>query len=228
MRASRYGIHVGDSEEITVRHILTHTADGNPGEVYRYNGSNFSKLDLLLAQITGRSFEANLEKQIIEPLKLKNTGRATGELKNRLAKAYQLSSDKVLMPGRYPTYFGSAAGIVASVSDFALFLAAIDTHQLLSPETQELAFTPMESPSGEKFPYALGWFVEMIKGRKIIWHYGSWTCISSLVVVVPEENVSLILFANTNGLSGGFDLGSGRLQNSPAASAFIDIFVPEK
>lgn len=227
-RATEFGIYNNNSELVTVRHILSHTSEGNPGEAYKYNGSRFDKLDKVIAQITGRSFEANLKERIIDPLKLKNTGRAFGELKSRLAKPYLIKDDNTLTPGEYPFHFGSAAGIVGSVSDYAAFVAAIETNQLLTPQTQELAFTPMKSPSGQDFPYGLGYFIETINERKVIWHYGSWVCISTLVVMVPEEDISLILFANTNGLSGNFDLGKGRLQNSPAASAFLEIFVPEK
>ena len=98
--------------------------------------------------------------------------------------------------------------------------------RFLLPQTQAIAFTPTKSTKGRVLPYGLGWFVETIEGTTVIWHYGYWDAISTLVLMVPKKNLTFIAFANSDALSRGFDLGRGRIVRSPAALIFLENFVP--
>ena len=42
-----------ETERITVRHHLTHTAEGKPGSVYRYNGFLFARLSAVIRLAEG-------------------------------------------------------------------------------------------------------------------------------------------------------------------------------
>src|SRR5215510_5186891 len=53
---SKYGIVLESDGVIRVRHLLSHTSEGNPGEQYRYNGNRFAELDKVVQKATGRSF----------------------------------------------------------------------------------------------------------------------------------------------------------------------------
>ncbi len=59
----------------------------------------------------------------------------------------------------------------------------------------------------------------------MIWHYGLWTANSSLIIKVPERDLTFVVLANTDELSGPYQLGEGRLDTSPWARAFLDAFV---
>lgn len=225
--AETFGIDLESRGTITVRHLFSHTSKGVPGERYRYDGSRFGKLDRVIERITGRSFMDNLNTIIIRPLGLKNTGRMSDALQLRLASPYVLNDEGDLVPGAYPTYFGSSAGLVASVADYAKYIVALKEHRFLRPETQAIAFTPTKSNAGDDLPYGLGWFVETVEGTKVIWHYGYWDSVSALVVMVPERDLTFLAFANSDALSRGFRLGRGRIVNSPAASTFLESFVFE-
>jgi CubicO group peptidase (beta-lactamase class C family) len=222
--AATFGIDLKSRGTITVRHLFSHTSGGKPGGRYRYDGSRFGQLDRVLKQITGRSFKANLDEIVIRPLGLKNTGDMNDALETKLASPYQLSKSGALVPGKYPTSFGSSAGLVASVSDYAMYIVGLKENRFLRPQTQALAFTPTKSNSGRDLPYGLGWFVETIEGTKVIWHYGYWDSISSLVLMVPEKDLTFLAFANSDALSRGFDLGRGRIIKSPAGLVFLENF----
>ena len=84
------------------------------------------------------------------------------------------------------------------------------------------------SPTGETFPYGLGWFTTDYKGVRVIWHYGYWTASSSLVIKVPSQGLSFVLLANTDGLSAPYPLGSGKLDASPWARQFLETFAIAK
>ena len=225
--AATFGIDLKSRGTITVRHLFSHTSGGKPGERYRYDGSRFGQLDRVLKQITGRSFKANLDEIVIRPLGLKNTGRMGDALETKLASPYKLNDAGDLVRGAYPTFFGSSAGLVASVSDYAKYIAALKENRFLRPQTQAIAFAPTKSTKGHVLPYGLGWFVETIEGTKVIWHYGCWDSISTLVLMVPEKDLTFLAFANSDALSRGFDLGRGRIVRSPAGLIFLENFIPE-
>ena len=102
---------------------------------------------------------------------------------------------------------------------------AVDRDALLQPATKTLAWTPTVSPSGETFPYGLGWFSTDYKGVRIIWHYGLWVANSSLIIKVPDRGLTFVVLANSDALSSPYPLGQGKLETSPWARIFLDTFV---
>lgn len=372
---SKYGIALESSGVIRVKHLLSHTSEGNPGENYNYNGNRFGELDKVIQQATGKSFAELLITNILDPLGMNETapnipptfstkspnaadaaeaeikaavmnlfggynagnvdqirqyvapqlnnfdgdggfltsfadfeelrgafkagfkvdaqvydletavygdaalstfilrgtvtppnGRTradgpwrmsfvwnkqnggwklthqhqsalTGNLilenhRNRfeivsktLAQPYALDGSFNPVKIKYPTYFGTSAGLIASVLDMAKYDIAIDQNKFLTKETQQLAFTPFVSTRGENLPYGLGWFTQNYKGTKMLWHYGYWTGNSSFILKIPEKNLTLIAMANTDNLSRPTDLGSGDALSSAVSMAFLKTFI---
>jgi CubicO group peptidase (beta-lactamase class C family) len=78
------------------------------------------------------------------------------------------------------------------------------------------------STEGDTLPYGLGWFVHRYAGRKIVWHYGLWECASTLIVKVPEDDLTFVLLASTDALSRPFGIGGDSdILVSPAAELFL-------
>ena len=53
-------------------------------------------------------------------------------LETKLASPYKLNDAGDLVRGAYPTFFGSSAGLVASVSDYAKYIVALKEKSLPS------------------------------------------------------------------------------------------------
>ncbi|HEX6183255.1 MAG TPA: serine hydrolase [Pyrinomonadaceae bacterium] len=70
---SKYGILLESDGVIRVRHLLSHTSEGNPGEQYRYNGNRFAELDKVVQRAGGKSFGELLIANILEPLGMNET-----------------------------------------------------------------------------------------------------------------------------------------------------------
>jgi CubicO group peptidase (beta-lactamase class C family) len=377
---SKYGVNLESDGVIRVKHLLSHTSEGNPGEHYSYNGNRFSELDKVIERAAGKSFGEILINDILDPLgmsesapnvapaahtkspgagdpraeaevreavadliagynsgnveqierrlaaqrngfqgeggalrdivdldelrgafksgvRLKfemrdlevavygDTALATGffggtvsrpnapdrpegpwrasfvwnrqdgvwklvhshlsppnaplvterwrqrfdAVQKTLAQAYGLDEKFNPVRIKYPTHFSTAAGLTASVLDMAKYDIAVDQHRFLTKETQQLAFTPFTSTKGEALPYGLGWFTQDYKGTRLIWHYGYWTGNSSLILKVPERNLTFIAMANTDNLSRPTDLGAGDVLSSPVGLAFLETFIfPDK
>ena len=235
---SMYGINLSSpaGTVIRVRHLLSHTSEGIPGNSYAYNGDRFGMVDAVIAQAAGKPLAAALQERIIAPLGLHRTApnpqsssfAASGldkpAFEANMARGYTYTLGGY-NPTQYPTYFGGAAGLTSSALDVASFSMAIDRDALLRPATKALSYTPVVSPGGQVFPYGLGWFSTDYKGVRIIWHYGLWIANSSLIIKVPDRGLTFVVLANTDGLSSPYPLGSGRLDTSPWARVFLDTFV---
>jgi len=71
---SKYGITLESDGVIRVRHLFSHTSEGNPGERYSYNGNRFAELDKVIERATGKSFAQLLIANILDPLGMNETG----------------------------------------------------------------------------------------------------------------------------------------------------------
>jgi CubicO group peptidase (beta-lactamase class C family) len=235
---SMYGINLSSPQGTVVRlrHLLSHTSEGVPGTRYAYNGDRFALIEAAIAQAAGKPFADALQERIIVPLDLRRTapnpqsssfaasGLNKGTFEANMARGYTYTLGGY-NPTPYPTSFGAAAGLTASALDIAAFSMALDRNALLQPATKALAYAPAVSPSGVVFPYGLGWFSTDYKGVRIIWHYGYWTANSSLIVKVPDRDLTFVVLANSDALSAAYQLGAGRLDTSPWARVFLDTFV---
>ena len=223
-----------ETRRITVKHHLTHTAQGVPGDAYRYNGFLFGFLSLVAEEVSGKTFAELLVENIIKPL---NMTRTVPSFNNNIrqqvladrSKYYKMGFGRDFVPSEYPVKLSSSAGMISTVLDLAKFDVAMDRNLIVSEATKELMFTPNMSNNGKSLPYGLGWFVQNHKGKKLVWHYG-WApkAYSSLILKVPEEEVTLILLANSDGASAPFRLGSGNVLRSPFAVAFLNLFTDLK
>ena len=252
---TKYGINLGarwgGDSRIKVRHLLTHTAMGHslngfkPGYSFIYNGDMYGQLKQVIEQASGQTFGQLLTQHVLLPLQLKHTapniadstdfalmGYDRGAFEALVAKAYDWQKDK-LVPVSYPTYFGPSAGLMSCVADLAIYSNAIDERQFLKPETWEAMFTPTVSPKGKTLPYGLGWFVTQYRGMKLLWHTGLWTGNSSLLVKIPERDLTFIILANSPDLNRPFYARydvfrtNPKLQKNLRASAFGKAFLDQ-
>ena len=70
---SKYGIVLESDGVIRVRHLFSHTSEGNPGEHYSYNGNRFAELDKVVQRASGKSFGELLIANILDPLGMNET-----------------------------------------------------------------------------------------------------------------------------------------------------------
>jgi CubicO group peptidase (beta-lactamase class C family) len=235
-------------DKVKVRHVLTHTAAGEiPGEKYEYNGNAFDLLTDVVIKGSGKRYRVLLADNIIDPLGMTNTSpgndiadglpnmekllgearaRHYADVLARMAKPYKLGRDGKFVPSVEDNRgIGTANGVVTTVLDYAKFDAAVDTHKLVSAATQEQMWTNQRTNDGKPIPYGLGWFVQNIGGTRVIWHNGYLPDrYSTLYVKVPEKRLTLIVFANSDALSAGFELAKGDVTRSPIARAFLSDF----
>ena len=221
---------------IRIRHLLSHTSSGVPGTRFSYDGDRFSLLDSVIARATGNTFATELVRRILQPLALTSiaptpdaaafsaTGLDRSTYRANLARGYTYVNGSHTLTA-YPNSFSTAAGLTGSVLDLARFSMALDRGDVISEAARDIALAPAITPAGDTLPYGLGWFSTTYRGERVVWHYGLWTAISSLIIKVPSRGLTFVVLANTDALSAPYPLAAGRLDSSPWARAFLDAFV---
>lgn len=234
--ASSYGIQLPGGAGVKIAHLLSHTSGGVPGTAFSYDGDRFGLLDSVITRATGQSFAVALQERILSRLSVRHTapnplsshfaasGLSLETYASNLARGYAWNGSSNTLTA-YPSYFGAAAGLVSSARDVAEFSMAMDRNEFLSAATTALAYTPTVALGGSTLPYALGWFATDYRGVRVVWHYGLWTSISSLIVNIPSRSVTFVLLANSDALSAAYPLGAGKLESSPWARLFLDTFI---
>jgi CubicO group peptidase (beta-lactamase class C family) len=220
---SRYGVTLPEGDKVLVRHLMSHTSEGTPGQHYQYNGARYGQLSQVVQAATGRSLQEWVYERILQPLGMENTAPSPPaacaglpfaptceRVYAALTRLYCLDVDFNLAPGLSQDYFNAGAGLMSTVVDLSKFDAALDANTLVTAATKELMWTPTVSNSGQKLPYGLGWFTQSYRGTRLIWHSGfSPPSTSALFLKLPEKGLTLIVLANTDLLSRPYQAGHG-------------------
>jgi len=221
-------------DSVRIKHLLSHTSGGTPGERFQYSGQRYDYLTAVIEKKTGKRFVEVVVETFFDPLGMSSSvpyhnvvddadkwvaslgkERLDRYRKNlaSLAQPYAYYGDGEIIHETYPPKdaMGASAGLLSTVRDLARYDIAIDRRVLLKKETQEKAWTPFVSNGGQRLPYGLGWFVTDYHRLKLVWHSGQWgTGFSAMYLKVPEKHVSVVMLANSEALAehGGDDLAS--------------------
>ena len=233
-----YGVTLPGPGVVRVRHLLSHTSDGTPGERFRYNGNRFALLSDVIRRATGETFAMRVMERIVKPLGLEGTapnplapaafaasGLDSAAYRAGMATGYGIDRRRRPVPVEYPRSFSASAGLVSTARDVARYSTALDAGRFITPATRTLAYTPARGAGGAVLPYGLGWFVSTVGGHTLVWHYGYWTGNSSLIIKEPARGLTFVVLTNSDQLSAPFNLGAGDLMSSTVARAFVDAFV---
>ena len=117
----------------------------------------------------------------------------------------------------------ATAGLAASATDVARFSIALDDGRLLTETTRQRAWTAPGGANGAPLPYAFGWFVQQHDAGRLVWHYGHGLESSSLILKIPDDRITFVILANSDGLSRWRSLGDdANVTASPAAMLFLN------
>ena len=228
---------------IEIRHILHHQVSGVPGSGFFYNPVMYSRLSRYLEHKIGQGVDAvegrhnilaqTIDRTILDPAKMIRTMSSQWDRSKPLV-FFDMAQGFVIgkhgewiarpRPGRH---IPGGAGVVSTVLDLAKYDIAIDRGTIASPTIKQKLFAPSILNDGSISPYAFGWYVQDYRGEQLIWHSG-WdedAGFSALYLKVPNQNLTLILLANGEGLWWGNPLDRASVEDSPFTQLFFHYFV---
>lgn len=243
--ASQYGVSLPEAGA-TVRHMLSHSSATPAGEAFRYDPERYAQLSRVVESCVPQPFRKTIAVRILERLAMKDSvpGR---DVRDEAISAQMLFApsvqqryldvlDRMAIPykvdkkGRATRAdiavenMSASTGVVSTVRDLAHLDAALDAALLLREDTLTTAWTNGVGRD-RLLPTGLGWFVQKYNGEPVVWSFGSIAGgYSSLILKLPSKRLTLILLANSDGLSSSFDLPAGDITKSLFAVLFLRLF----
>jgi CubicO group peptidase (beta-lactamase class C family) len=230
----------------TVRHVLSHASDGARGGEFRYDAGRFAMLTSVAQDCHDEPFREHLSSSVLERLgmaasvpgqDLGNPGNPARELfdrpqldrfssvLDRMAHPYRVDRSGRATRSDYTAGgLNAAEGLVSTARDLARFDAALDDGVLLSNGTLNVAWNSSNF-TGTPVPAGLGWFVQDHQGERLIWNFSLITdAYSGIILKMPARRLTLIMLANSDGLSTGANLERGDITQSPFVKVFLRLF----
>jgi len=228
----------------TLRMLLTHTSLGPGGLVFSYNLSRLAPMAAALSVCTEASYRASIA-GLLDRLGMADSvpgldatsgagaadGISSAEIQRysgvlgRLAVPYTVSGGRATASTYAAPTITASSGLVTTVRDLVKFDVALRSGQVMRADTLVAAWTPPAGANGASLPHGEGWFVQGYNGEPIVWQFGQGNGSSSMVITAPHRALTLIMLANSPGLSQGFNLAAGDLNTSPFARLFLGLFV---
>jgi CubicO group peptidase (beta-lactamase class C family) len=171
----------------------------------------------VIAKITGKSWPQNIKETIFQPLGMNKTkakfSLISANNKNVARAHVPLDGKLNVVGGDFLEQFSSAGSVASSVNDMSLWLKAqlskgayAKDKQLFSERQshnmwQMRTILPVSDSATKNNKthfsgYALGWFVNDYHGVKLVHHSGGILGMVSKVVLVPEENLAMVILTN--------------------------------
>jgi CubicO group peptidase (beta-lactamase class C family) len=167
-----------------------------PGEKFAYNNSGYFLLGVVIEKATGKKYEQALQEMILTPLGMNDTGYDwPGTILPRRASGYQGKgpglTNAAALDMQQPY---SAGALYSTVEDLLVWDQALYTDRLLPAAARQRLWTPFKNN------YAYGWSIAEPSaatfGHKRVAHSGGINGFSSVIVRLPEANVTAIVLAN--------------------------------
>jgi CubicO group peptidase (beta-lactamase class C family) len=180
-----------------------------------YTNAAFLTAGEIIPKVTGLQWEDFLKARVFDPLEMKNTLALSKDFPNASNKcsAYTMAEGKIVkIPFCYIDNLAPAGSIGSSVNDMSHWVmmqlngGKYNGQQIVPASAIAQTRTPASilGNGGQLYNkghfslYGLGWFLQEYSGRKIVSHTGGVNGFVTSVTLIPEENLGIIVFTNTD------------------------------
>ncbi|MCB0631992.1 MAG: serine hydrolase [Lewinella sp.] len=184
---------------------------------YTYQNIMYLAAGELIHHLTDVPWELFVQRRIFDPLGMYNTyatQEASREESNRSIPHFEIDGKIQPITDSNADAIAPAGAVWSCVSDMAIWTkfvldsARIDGKPLLKPETYREWLQPqIIIPPRQFYPtvkltkpnwttYALGWFQEDYRGKKVNFHTGSLAGTTAIIGLLPEERLGVYILGN--------------------------------
>lgn len=176
----------------TLKRFRDRNLDFDPGTRYSYSNSGYVLLGLIVEKASGMSYEQYLQKKVLDPLGMKDTGYDhNATVMPRRASGYETAGRGWSHASYIDMTIPHAAGaLYSTVDDLYQWDQALYTEKLLPEAARERMFTPF------KGDYAYGWSVKARDGVTVISHGGGINGFATYIARIPERKTVAIALCN--------------------------------
>jgi CubicO group peptidase (beta-lactamase class C family) len=178
--------------ESTIARFKDKSLEFKPGEQFKYSNSGYVLLGGLIERASGKSYEAYLQENIFQPLKMNSTGSDSNTriIKQRAAGYGHGSEGQVNADYIHMSIPVGGGNLYSTVEDLYLWDQALYTEKLLSKKSLDATFTPF------KQEYGYGWGIGQQFKRKHVSHGGGIEGFTTFISRYPDEKATVIVLSN--------------------------------
>jgi CubicO group peptidase (beta-lactamase class C family) len=181
---------------------------------------------ILVEAITGKTWEAFVQKRIFEPLQMTSSNTSVEDTQNgdnyALPYAKEKDKDRRRIPFRNIDTIGPAGSINSNVKDMANWLrlnlnnGKFGDEQIVSEDTmtelqsshmplvkEAMMFPVLDThPELGQASYGMGWFIQNYRGTKWVHHGGNIDGFVAQVAMLPYKKIGVVCLSNLDGKPG--------------------------
>jgi CubicO group peptidase (beta-lactamase class C family) len=195
-------VYDDDALERYVRRLSSEQLIAAPGEKYQYSNMAYEVLGDLIAQVSGMSFEAYVDNNILAPLKMQHSTLLKQEADSRLMSTPHVKEgDSVVVSSVYPynRMHAPSSTLISNTVDMSRWAMAnlnrgeLDGRRILKESTYDVMWKPgTDMDNGIGMSWKLG-----RRGRlQIVFHGGRDTGYRSFILLVPEASLGIVVATN--------------------------------
>jgi len=167
-----------------------------------YFNMGYTVLGLIIERISGLPYPEYLQKEILVPLKLKNTF-VEPPVEKTIATGYLSFFGLPLKTSKPRSNYALPAGYLLSTANDLFIYVNYYLNPLSLPEECGIKAEDLEvmlKPAFPTWPYGFGWIIEEKNGEKIVHHGGSLPGYQSQIVLWPDEKTAFVLLTNSGNI----------------------------
>lgn len=196
-------MHAGDANHMdrALQRILEAPLDAPPGQTTRFSASGYTLLAMIIARISGENFPDYIRREVFEASGMRDghflhdTDVDASLVALRYADPAGLDPIGSALTNRWSWETRGVSGVVASADDLLTFINATREGDFFDDEARAIFWRP---DSGGRSPAGLHF--ESMSGTTRILASGQSNGFEASVAVFPQEDITVILLANCNGV----------------------------
>jgi D-alanyl-D-alanine carboxypeptidase len=172
--------------------------DFAPGKGFEYSNTNTVLLGMVVEKVGGQALPDFIRDHIINPLKLTHTSfPTTNAFPSPHAQGYSVDAQnqEVVTENWDPTWAWAAGAMISTLGDMRLWAEELAAGTLLSPQTQKQRLETVNDPP---LPPQDGYGLGIFDLAGWIGHNGSLPGYQTVVVRLPDKQMTLVIMSNTD------------------------------
>ena len=189
-----------------VRAIASERLLWAPGTQWRYSNMAFDVLGDVIAKASGKSFEAYMRANILEPLGMHSSTFIYPEVDEALrTKGHVGNPPKVSDVYPYNRPHAPSSTLNSSVVDMVRWMLVnlnrgeLDGQRILQAKSYDLLWTPTAETTMDGSRIGLSWFLGQHSTHRTVFHPGGDTGFRSYILLLPDDGIGIALVSNWDG-----------------------------
>ncbi|HKK77181.1 MAG TPA: serine hydrolase domain-containing protein [Saprospiraceae bacterium] len=240
--------YTGDYTDAEILKLIEEETESNEaGKAFEYTNFGYYLFDYLLQAELGKSWKDLLDEKLFQPLGMENsTAYASKVPVEKLARPHSgvfQGKVNVSLLQKSDALMHAAGGLMTNVEDAATFLQFYlgKGQGIYSKGLVENSFRQQVEAKHEYVRvfdgqgYASGWRIGEFEKEKIVYHFGGYTGYFAHYSFIPDKNIGMAVFSNTDmGMTAGnliskyaYNLYLGNKKQVKRAEKILDKKVPK-